>query len=87
MTGARTKTRRHVLRGRRRTSPLVTAFALLGAAVLSSGSVSQAAVTTQVSLTFDNGSVSQYVLGFQQALQPRGARATFFVSSGSVGVS
>src|SRR5207245_7305676 len=44
-------------------------------------------VTTKVSLTFDNGTVSQYTLGFQQALQPHGAHATFFVNSGTVGGS
>jgi peptidoglycan/xylan/chitin deacetylase (PgdA/CDA1 family) len=41
-------------------------------------------VTTKVSLTFDNGTVSQYTLGFQQALQPHAANATFFVNSGTV---
>jgi peptidoglycan/xylan/chitin deacetylase (PgdA/CDA1 family) len=44
-------------------------------------------VTTKVSLTFDNGTVSQYTLGYQQALAPHAAHATFFVSSGTVGVS
>ena len=46
-----------------------------------------AATQTAVSLTFDNGSISQYTLGYQQALQPHGAKATFFVSSGTVGAS
>jgi peptidoglycan/xylan/chitin deacetylase (PgdA/CDA1 family) len=44
-------------------------------------------VTTKISLTFDNGTVSQYALGYQQALQPHGAHATFFVNSGNIGVS
>jgi peptidoglycan/xylan/chitin deacetylase (PgdA/CDA1 family) len=44
-------------------------------------------VATKVSLTFDNGTISQYTLGYQQALQPHGAHATFFVSSGTIGVS
>ena len=44
-----------------------------------------AATTTAVSLTFDNGSISQYTLGYQQALAPHGANATFFVNSGTVG--
>jgi peptidoglycan/xylan/chitin deacetylase (PgdA/CDA1 family) len=44
-------------------------------------------VTTKVSLTFDNGTVSQYTLGYQQALQPHGAHATFFVNSGNIGAS
>jgi peptidoglycan/xylan/chitin deacetylase (PgdA/CDA1 family) len=42
---------------------------------------------TIVSLTFDNSTVGQYTLGFQQALQPHNAHATFFVNSGNVGVS
>jgi peptidoglycan/xylan/chitin deacetylase (PgdA/CDA1 family) len=44
-------------------------------------------VKTAVSLTFDNGTVSQYTLGYLQALQPHGAPATFLVNSGNVGVS
>jgi peptidoglycan/xylan/chitin deacetylase (PgdA/CDA1 family) len=44
-------------------------------------------VGTKVSLTFDNGTISQYTLGYQQALQPHGAHATFFVNSGTIGVS
>ncbi|MDT4939130.1 MAG: hypothetical protein QOG80_2801 [Pseudonocardiales bacterium] len=44
-------------------------------------------VKTAVSLTFDNGTVSQYSLGYQQALAPHGTYATFFVNSGDVGVS
>src|SRR5258707_1015831 len=37
-----------------------------------------------VTLNFDNNSLSQYALGYQQALQPHGVNATFYVSSGSV---
>jgi peptidoglycan/xylan/chitin deacetylase (PgdA/CDA1 family) len=43
-----------------------------------------AATGTTVALTFDNNTLSQYALGFQQALQPHGVNATFYVSSGSV---
>ena len=50
-------------------------------------SVKVVPVTTKVSLTFDNGTVSQYTLGYLKALQPHGALATFFVNSGTVGVS
>ena len=39
---------------------------------------------TVVSLTFDNGTASEYTLGYQQALQPHGATGTFFVNSGTV---
>ncbi len=38
-----------------------------------------------VSLTFDNGAISQYTLGYQQALQPHGVKAAFFVNSGVMG--
>jgi peptidoglycan/xylan/chitin deacetylase (PgdA/CDA1 family) len=44
-------------------------------------------VKTKVSLTFDNGTVGQYTLGWLQALKPHGATATFYVNSGTVGVS
>ncbi|HET7661009.1 MAG TPA: polysaccharide deacetylase family protein, partial [Oryzihumus sp.] len=43
-----------------------------------------AAPQTRVTLTFDNGSISQYTLGYTRALQPHGAKATFFVNSGTV---
>jgi peptidoglycan/xylan/chitin deacetylase (PgdA/CDA1 family) len=46
---------------------------------------SVAATPTVVSLTFDNDTSSQYTLGFQQALQPNGVNATFYVNSGTVG--
>ncbi|MDQ1730863.1 MAG: hypothetical protein QOK10_1022, partial [Pseudonocardiales bacterium] len=44
-------------------------------------------VTTKVLLTFDNGTVSQYTLGYQLALAPHSAHGSFFVNSGSIGVS
>lgn len=43
--------------------------------------------STYVSLEFDNGAISQYTLGYLQALQPHSVKATFFVSSGTVGAS
>lgn len=42
---------------------------------------------TVVSLAFDNNTVSEYTLGFQQALQPAGVTGTFFVNSGTIGAS
>jgi peptidoglycan/xylan/chitin deacetylase (PgdA/CDA1 family) len=39
-----------------------------------------------VSLTFDDGTESQYALGFQRALQPHGMHGTFYIVSGNVGV-
>jgi len=47
-------------------------------------SAATAATGTTVSLNFDNNTTSQYTLGWQQALQPAGVTATFYVSSGSV---
>jgi peptidoglycan/xylan/chitin deacetylase (PgdA/CDA1 family) len=44
-----------------------------------------AATSTIVSLTFDNDTNSQYTLAYQQALQPAGVHATFYVNSGTVG--
>ncbi len=44
-------------------------------------------VATRVALTFDNGTVGQYTLGYLKALQPHSAKATFYVNSGTIGVS
>ena len=65
------------------------AFALVSALtlVLAGGASSGAATTTVVRLTFDNNTISQYTLGYAQALQPHGARGTFFINSGTVGSS
>ena len=63
------------------------AFALVSALtlVLAGGASSGAATTTVVTLTFDNNTISEYTLGYAQALQPHGASATFYVNSGTVG--
>ena len=65
------------------------AFALVSALtlVLAGGASSGAATTTVVTLTFDNNTISEYTLGYAQALQPHGASATFYVNSGTVGSS
>ena len=66
------------------------AFSVITAAGLTAVAVpaaAPAASQTVVSLAFDNGTISQYTLGYQQALQPHGANATFFVNSGTVGAS
>jgi peptidoglycan/xylan/chitin deacetylase (PgdA/CDA1 family) len=47
----------------------------------------RAAGGTAVSLEFDDGSASQYTVAYQQALQPAGVNATFFVKSGTIGNS
>ncbi len=72
------------LRGHRRQA--LTGFSvLIAAGGIVVPAVPAAAVTgTTVTLTFDNNTVSQYALGYQQALQPHGVNATFYVSSGSV---
>jgi len=44
-------------------------------------------VSTKISLTFDNGTISQYNVGYLQALQPHGANASFFVNSGTISAS
>jgi peptidoglycan/xylan/chitin deacetylase (PgdA/CDA1 family) len=49
--------------------------------------VSAATTSTVVSLTFDNDTYSEFTLGYQQALQPSGVNATFYVNSGTVGRS
>src|SRR6266700_2603342 len=76
-----------------RTTRKRSLVSLAGAAALVAGLIQfvapPAGAVTQslVSLTFDNNSISQYNLGYLQALQPHGAHATFFVNSGTVGVS
>ncbi len=62
----------------------IVSLGLLAAGTLAIAPQVAAAGLTQVSLTFDNNSISQYTLGYQQALQPHNAHATFFVNSGTV---
>jgi peptidoglycan/xylan/chitin deacetylase (PgdA/CDA1 family) len=50
-----------------------------------SGVVAQVAIHTIVSLTFDNDAISQYTLGYQQALAPSGVKATFYINTGVIG--
>jgi peptidoglycan/xylan/chitin deacetylase (PgdA/CDA1 family) len=76
-------------RARRRISGLgrLAALAVVAAYLTVPPAPAQAAGTTYVSLEFDNGAASQYSLAFQQALQPHGVNATFFVNSGTLGAS
>ena len=46
-----------------------------------------AATSIVVSLNFDNNASNQYYLGFQDALQPAGVNATFYINSGTIGTS
>jgi peptidoglycan/xylan/chitin deacetylase (PgdA/CDA1 family) len=64
---------------------VAASLTLVVAWTASSAPPAAAAATTVVSLTFDDNAISQYNLGYLQALQPHGARATFFVKSGTVG--
>src|SRR5262249_19641016 len=41
-------------------------------------------VSTIVSLTWDDGTISQYSLGWTRALQPHGMHGTFFINSGNI---
>src|SRR5579863_2286265 len=66
---------------------LVGLLALAAGMLAGIPSVSAATTSTAVSLTFDNGTISEYTLGYQQALQPHGVPATFYVNSGTVGRS
>jgi peptidoglycan/xylan/chitin deacetylase (PgdA/CDA1 family) len=61
--------------------PSVTSCEAAGIGVVTTFSVAR----TVVSLTFDNGSISQYTLGYKQALAPHGVNATFYLSSGIMG--
>ena len=54
---------------------------------LAGGASSGAATTTVVTLTFDNNTISEFTLGYTQALQPHGVPATFYVNSGTIGGS
>jgi peptidoglycan/xylan/chitin deacetylase (PgdA/CDA1 family) len=49
------------------------------------GTVMTFAPQTVISLTFDNGAISQYTLGYQQALAPDKVKATFYIDSGIIG--
>jgi peptidoglycan/xylan/chitin deacetylase (PgdA/CDA1 family) len=49
--------------------------------------VTSASTSTVVSLNFDNQTYSEYTLGYQDALQPAGVDATYYVNSGSIGTS
>src|SRR4051794_32952057 len=74
---------------RRRTTAMRGALSVAASVAVVGGMVvvaSGAAAVSQtvVSLVFDNNTVSEYTLGFQQALQPRGVTGTFFINSGNI---
>ena len=71
--------------GSYRLAKLAFSILLAGSGVALAAPPALSATTTTVALTFDNGANSQYTLGYQQALQPHGVNATFYVNSGTVG--
>jgi len=74
-------------RGLRRHGRLALAgfsIVLAASGVVFAAPAAVATTSTVVSLAFDNNTLSQYTLGYQQALQPHGVNATFYASSGSV---
>ena len=46
-----------------------------------------AATSIVVSLNFDNNVANEFYLGFQDALQPAGVGATYYINSGTIGTS
>src|SRR5689334_19310295 len=68
-------------------SSIFAALALAIAIAIVPAATRAAGGPVTVALEFDNSSVSIYNLGYVQALQPHGAKATFFIQSGSVGNS
>ena len=81
--GSARKLARVLRRRARRAAALFAALAAV-AGVVAIAPAARSATGTTVSLTFDNNTLSQYTLGYQQALQPHGVNPTFYVSSGSV---
>jgi peptidoglycan/xylan/chitin deacetylase (PgdA/CDA1 family) len=51
------------------------------------GQPASAQTTTVVSLNFDNDTYSEYTLGYEDALQPAGVNATYYINSGTIGTS
>jgi peptidoglycan/xylan/chitin deacetylase (PgdA/CDA1 family) len=74
--------------GRRATLVSWAVCAGLGLAGLTAaGQPASAQTTTVVSLNFDNDTYSEYTLGYEDALQPAGVAATYYINSGTIGTS
>jgi peptidoglycan/xylan/chitin deacetylase (PgdA/CDA1 family) len=58
---------------------------LVTAGISAIAPATSAATTINVSLNFDNNLSNQYYLGYQDALQPAGVPATFYINSGTIG--
>jgi hypothetical protein len=65
--------------------PSVTTCETVGRDPTGQGAVATVTIQTLLSLTFDNGAISQYSLGYKQALAPHAVKATFYVNSGIMG--
>jgi peptidoglycan/xylan/chitin deacetylase (PgdA/CDA1 family) len=57
------------------------------AGLTAAGQAASAQTTTVVSLNFDNDTYSEYTLGYEDALQPAGMDATYYINSGTIGTS
>ena len=77
--------RRHVLGGR--LTAVVFAVLLAAGGMAAIPAVAVAGSGPVVSLNFDDGNYSQYTLGEQAALQPAGVNGTFYINSGTIGLS
>jgi peptidoglycan/xylan/chitin deacetylase (PgdA/CDA1 family) len=65
--------------------PGVTSCQAVGDDAMGEGVVATVTIQTIVSLTFDNGAISQYTLGYKQAVAPHGVSATFYINTGVIG--
>jgi peptidoglycan/xylan/chitin deacetylase (PgdA/CDA1 family) len=74
---------------RRRSTWLLATFSVLlaTAGISVANEAASAAPPIAVSLNFDNNLTNEYTLGFQNALQPAGVHATFYINSGTIGTS
>jgi peptidoglycan/xylan/chitin deacetylase (PgdA/CDA1 family) len=76
----------HPLRGRLASLTALVAATLLAVTWLAAVPA-HAVTSTVVSLTFDDGDESQYSLGLQLGLQPRGMHGTFYIITALTGVN
>lgn len=63
------------------------AISLATAGIAAAAQTASASSRIVVSLSFDNDSISEYTLGYADALQPAGVTATYYVNSGTIGTS
>jgi peptidoglycan/xylan/chitin deacetylase (PgdA/CDA1 family) len=63
---------------------IASSATVLATSLAGSTPAASAANPTMVSLTFDDGTVSQYTLAWQRAIAPHGMNVTYFVPSGKI---